>query len=604
MPNNENTNEHDAQMQQPPIEKEAVDIDRQQISKDAQKRAQKRPLLQKIVSAIKGEKRPYTEIIVSSEPLERRVALLVDGILQKLEIERTGEDRMVGAIFKGKIQNHEPGLKAAFVDIGTDKNAFLHYWDIIPDQNNDAYEIVRKNSKSADQPEEAPKPQGNNSRRGGNNGRRGNSGRGNNQPQKPSLRDVPKKYPIGSDIVVQITKAQIGTKGPRTTTNIAIPGRYLVLTPFNDECGISRKIDDNKERSRLKDILRKLSIPEGMGVIIRTAGEGKRWTYFIRDLAMLLKIWGTMEDKLKKKDPVLLYEEPNIVERTARDFLTEEVDRILVDTQADYEALEESVGTISPRSKKKVAIYQDSIPIFERYNIERQIEQTFQRKVSLPSGGEIVVDETEALTAIDINTGAHKNKEGGRSSNFILQVNLEAAKEIARQVRLRNIGGLIVVDFIDMKQKRDRNTLFVAMRRELGKDKAKTHVLPLSQLGLMQISRQRHSESNARGVYCDCPYCSGKGIVKSPRALSIEIQRRLVSILRRLRAGKESTNEPTVAMKVLCHPTVLERMRKDDEDLLLEIENLYNAKLTFRADHAFHAENFKVVDNATGVELH
>jgi ribonuclease G len=500
------------------------------------------------------------------------VALLVDGILQKLEIERTGENRMVGAIFKGKIQNHEQGLKAAFVDIGTDKNAFLHYWDILPPENNDQYEVVRQNQ-----------------------GSRGNGNR------KPSLREIPSMYPIGADIVVQITKAQIGTKGPRTTTNIAIPGRYMVLMPFNGECGVSRKIEDSKERARLKEILKKLTIPEGMGVIIRTAGEGKRWTFFVRDLAMLLGEWAKVQERMQSKKPTLLYEEPDIIERTGRDFLTEEVDRILIENEADYNRMMSYVEKISPLSKKKVALYKDTIPIFERYNIEKQIEQTFQRKVPLPSGGEIVVDETEALTAIDVNTGAHKNREGG--SNVILQVNLEAAKEISRQVRLRNIGGLIVVDFIDMKQKRDRNTIYSVMRREMSGDKAKTHVLPLSQLGLMQISRQRHAESNARGIYTGCPYCSGKGIVKSPRTMSVEIQRRVVSILRRLRTGKDPMKEPLVQMKILCHPTTMERIRTEDESLLVEIEKLYNAKLSFRADPAFHAENFKVLDNASGVEL-
>ncbi len=568
--NNEN---YDNEMQRPP-ERDESDFDSKRARNEAQERAKKRPLLQKIANAIQGKKPPYTEIIVSCEPLERRVALLVDGILQKLEIERTGESRMVGAIFKGKIQNHETGLKAAFVDIGTDKNAFLHYWDILPPEQNEQYEIVRENRKST-------------------------------PAKKPTLREIPSLYPIGTDIVVQIIKAQIGTKGPRTTTNVAIPGRYMVLMPFSGECGVSRKIEDPKERGRLKAILKKLTIPEGMGVIIRTAGEGKRWTYFVRDLHMLLGEWSKIQERMKTDKPTLLYEEPNIVERSARDFLTEEVDRILIDNTADYDHLCDYIEQISPRSKQKVALYGETIPIFERYNIERQIEQTFQRKVPLPSGGEIVIDETEALTAIDVNTGAHKNRNGDRGgNNVILQVNLEAAKEIARQVRLRNIGGLLVIDFIDMKQKRDRNTIYSVMRREMSGDRAKTHVLPLSQLGLMQISRQRHSESNARGIYTQCPYCGGKGIVKSPRTLSVEIQRRVVSILKRLRAGKDdAAKEPVVQMRILCHPTAMERIREEDETLLLEIEKHYNAKLSFRADPAFHAENFKVLDAASGAEL-
>jgi ribonuclease G len=562
-------------MQQPPAEETTAPIDTRQIRDEAHQRSKKRPILQKIVQALKGEKKPYSEIIVSCEPLERRVALLVDGVLQKLEMERTHESRMVGAIFKGKIQNHEPGLKAAFVDIGTDKNAFLHYWDILPAEQNAQYEVVRKNFSTKAKPK-----------------------------KKPTLKDIPQIYPIGSDIVVQITKGQIGTKGPRTTTDIAIPGRYLVLMPFNGECGISRKIEDNKERARLKEILRKLTIPEGMGIIIRTAGEGKRWTYFVRDLYMLLEEWKKITEKMKSDKPVMVYEEPDIIERTGRDLLTEDIDRVIIDSPEDHARMVQSVSNVSKREMKKLSFYNDSIPVFERYNIERQIEQTFQRKGPLPSGGEIVIDETEALVAIDVNTGAHKQRDGGSSNNFIVQVNMEAAREIARQVRLRNIGGIIVVDFIDMKQKRDRNTLFNVMRHELSGDKAKTHVIPLSQLGLMQISRQRHSESNARGVYTACPYCSGKGIVKSPRAMSIEIQRRVIAILRRLRAGKTDVSaEAQIQLKVLCHPSAMDRLREEDESLLVDIEKNYNAKLIFRADPAYHAENFKVVDPASGVEL-
>ena len=559
----------------PPKEQDQVDVNPEQLHREARERAKKQPVVQRIVKALKKDTAPFREIIINSEPLEQRVALLVEGILEKFEIERIGEDRMVGSIFKGKIQNLEPGLKAAFVDIGQPKNAFLHYWDILPAANDSSIEFVR-DTRSAEQ---------------------------KNKRDKISLKDIPKLYPVGKEIVIQVTKAQIGTKGPRTTTNIALPGRYLVLMPFSGQCGISRKIENYKERQRLKRILRKLTIPEGMGVIIRTAGEAKKIRFFIRDLHIMLREWEEIQDRLQEaKQPACLYQEPDIIERTVRDFLTEEIDRVLIDNPEDYEHMSELVAGISPRSKGKINHFSESIPIFERFNIERQIEQTFQRTVPLPSGGEIVVEETEALIAIDVNTGAHKNKNSD-GNNFILQVNLEAAREIARQIRLRNIGGLIIIDFIDMKQRRDRNSVLKIMRDEMSKDKAKCHILPISQLGIMQMTRQRHKESFSSGIYTGCPYCTARGIVKSPRTMSVEVQRRLVSVLRRLRGGSAKQEEQTLNLRVLCHPSILERMRLEDEAHLIELEDLYNVRLAFRADPSHHVENFTILDAETGQEM-
>ncbi|HQU09386.1 MAG TPA: Rne/Rng family ribonuclease, partial [Opitutales bacterium] len=366
------------------------------------------------------------------------------------------------------------------------------------------------------------------------------------------------------------------------------------------QCGISRKIEDPRERDRLKQILRTLTIPEGMGVIIRTAGEDKKLRYFVRDLHMLLQEWNRiLQDMEKSKRPTCLYREPDVVERTVRDFLTEEIDRVLVDSPESYERVIDRVSQISPRSKSKIHLYQESIPIFERFNIERQIEQTYQRKVALPSGGEIVIEETEALTAIDVNTGSHKGhtKDG---KDFIVQCNLESAKEAARQIRLRNIGGLIIIDFIDMKNKRDRNAVFDCMIQEMSQDKAKTHILPISTLGIMQMTRQRHQESNASGLYTPCPYCQERGIVKSARTMSVEIQRRVASILRRQQRGP---NLPVLNVRIFLHPTNLERLRSEDESHLVELENTYGARLTFRADPAYHVENFKIINADTGEEF-
>ncbi|HZZ57625.1 MAG TPA: Rne/Rng family ribonuclease [Opitutaceae bacterium] len=561
---------YDADLANPPPVREIDAISPGELKAGAQHRAQQRPLLQKILSVFRKEKGSYRELIINSEPLEKRVALLVDGRLEKFEIERESDNRMVGGIFKGRIKNLDPGLKAAFVDIGYSKNAFLHYWDMLPAAADSSVEVVRVNRKRDAQPK-----------------------------GEVTVKDIPGLYPPGTDIVIQVTKGPIGSKGPRTTTNLSLPGRYLILTPYSDGCGISRKIEDANERRRLKQLINELTIPEGMGVIVRTAGEGKKARYFVRDLHLLLKKWDEINRKMQaERAPTCLYMEPDLVERTVRDFLTEEIDRVLIDNKADFERTQDLVGLISKRSKGKIAPYNDSIPIFERFNIERQIEQTGQRKVPLPSGGEIVIDETEALIAVDVNTGSHRNRSGDEK-NTIYAVNLEAAREISRQIRLRNLGGLIIIDFIDMKERRHRNAVYEKMVELMATDKARNHILPISQLGIMQMTRQRQQESLWSNLYTDCPYCRGRGIVKSATTMSVELQRRLSSVARRLQLRKDGKE---YSLRVLVHPSILERLRSEDADLLVRMESLYGVKLAFRADPAYHVEHFKIINATTGEE--
>ena len=565
------TRQYDEELVNPPPQTEVKPVSAEELKAGAEERAKQRPLLQKILAVFQKEKGSYRELIINSEPLEKRVALLVDGRLEKFEIERESDNRMVGGIYKGRVKNLDPGLKAAFVDIGYTKNAFLHYWDMLPAAADSSVEVVRVNKRKS-----APAA-----------------------GAEPTVKDIPNLYPPGSEIVIQVTKGPIGTKGPRTTTNLSLPGRYLILTPFSDGCGISRKIEDPQERKRLKQLINELTLPEGVGVIVRTAGEGKKSRYFVRDLHILLKTWEQIQAKMKNdRAPACLYQEPDLVERTVRDFLTEEVDRVLIDSKDDHERTQKLVGQISKRSAGKIALYKDSIPIFERFNIERQIEQTGQRKVPLPSGGEIIIDETEALIAIDVNTGSHKNR-GGDEKNVIYAVNLEAAAEIARQIRLRNLGGLIIMDFIDMKERRHRNAVYEKMVELMASDKAKNHILPISQLGIMQMTRQRQQESLSSNLYTDCPYCRGRGIVKSATTMSVELQRRLSSVVRRLQLRNDGKE---YSLRVMVHPSILERLRSEDADLLVRMEKLFGVKLAFRADLNFHVENFKIINAITGEE--
>jgi ribonuclease G len=523
-------------------------------------------LVKKVQRLIRPEKKIHKEVIINAETLETRVAVTEDGKLEEFNIERTTEERLVGSIFKGKVRNLEDGLKAAFVDIGFEKNAFLHYWDIVPNQFDSGVEIVEREGKRRDKP-------------------------------KITQRDIPRLYPPGSEIIVQVTKGPISTKGPRITTNLVLPGRYLVLLPNSDQSGISRKIESQEERKRLKKILRELAIPDGMGVIMRTAGEGQQLRYFVRDLALLLEEWHGIQDRMKSQPmATCVFQEPDLIERTVRDFLTEDVERIVVDNQKAYDRMREMISKISKRSASKIKFYSEAQPVFDRFNISKQLENTFSRQVHLKGGGYIVVDETEALVAIDVNTGRHKGNRDQEAT--ILKVNLEAAEEITRQLRLRNMGGLIVLDFIDMKSRRDQQQVYSRMKDGLRRDKAKTHILPISQLGLMEMTRQRHSESVRSAVYDDCPYCKGRGKVKSVVTMSVEIQRKLQEILK-----KRTRDESDFQLRIVVHPTVLDRLRIEDEKHLIEMEKRYFGKLSFRADTGMHAEQFKIVNVENNEEL-
>jgi ribonuclease G len=527
----------------------------------------------KVISRVKRVfiplNRQHKELIINVEPLESRVAVLEDGVLEEFTIERNNEHRLVGSIYKGVVKNLEDGLKAAFVDIGFEKNAFLHYWDIVPNNFDNNIEVVERKK-----------------------------GKGRKQRPKITQKDIPRLYPIGTEIIVQVTKGPIGTKGPRITTNLAIPGRFLVLLPNSDQCGISRKIDNTQERQRLKQIVRDLTVPEGMGVIIRTAGHGQKARYFVRDLAYLVEEWKRIQALItNKKPPHCVFQEPDLIERTVRDFLTEDVERIVVDSKKENKHIQETISRISKRSTNKVKLYQDTHPIFDRFGITSQLHNTFTRQVHLKSGGYIVIDETEALIAIDVNTGRHKSSQKEKDST-ILKVNLEAAAEITRQMRLRNIGGLIILDFIDMKSRRDQQSVYQKVKDGLRRDKAKTHVLPISQLGLLEMTRQRQTESMRASVHDDCPYCSGKGQVKSVLTMSVEIQRKLGEILK-----KRQRDESDYQLMIVVNPKVFHRLRTEDEKLVIQMEKQYFGKMSFRPDPSYHYEEFRIVDLGTQKEL-
>ncbi|MCK5850880.1 MAG: Rne/Rng family ribonuclease [Kiritimatiellae bacterium] len=515
---------------------------------------------------LKKESKAQREIVVNVESLETRVAVMECGRLEEFQVEHPTEERIVGSIFKGKIQNLEHDLQAAFVDIGLKKNAFLHYWDMMPD---DASRI---------EVEEGCK-------------RRRTSRR-----KRFSNEEISKQFPPGSEIVVQVTKGPIGTKGPRVTASLSIPGRYLVMMPGVKLKGVSRKIGDVKARQRLKKVLMRLPVPKGIGLIMRTAAitAGKRG--IARDLRGLIAIWEDLQKAIVEHSaPSCLYHEPDLVERVVRDWLTEDINRITVDSVEHFERIRNIAARISRKAKSCIHLYEGDLPIFDHYDVEKQLEETFCRKVNLPSGGYLVFDETEALVAIDVNTGKHKGR--GSQDEAILIVNTEAVIEVARQLRLRNVGGLVLIDLIDMKPRKHQNSVFRKMKESLRRDHARTNVLPISELGIMEMTRQRAEESILSSMHIDCPYCHGRGAVRSPLGMSVDIHRQIAAIMRRIKKSDISYD-----LQIIVHPTVMDRLRNEDEKFLMDLQSRFDGKLSFKSDPSKHVENF-VINNAANGEV-
>ena len=510
------------------------------------------------------------EIIVNVEKLETRVAIVENGRLEEFMVEHPEEERLVGSVFKGRVQNLENDLQAAFVNIGLAKNAFLHYWDMTPDAD-------------ALLDEDDPKPA---RQRGGR--------KANRLPDD----EIAKRFPPGSEIIVQVTKGPISTKGPRVTANLSIPGRYLVMMPGTKIRGVSKKIGDASERKRLKAILDRLPLPENVGLVVRTVGAGASARAFARDLRGLMSVWNEMQMNIKRlRTPCCIFQEPDLCERVVRDWLTEDVDAIVIDDEQSYEKMRQFAGSISRRAKGKIRRYDGETGIFEHFGVERQLHDAFLRQVPLKSGGYLVIDETEALVAVDVNTGHYKGN--GSQEDAILEVNREAVEEVARQLRLRNIGGLVVLDLIDMKSRKHQREVCRTLKEALKRDRARTNVLDISELGLLEMSRQRQDSSLLSQLTSRCPYCSGHGLVKSPMAISIEIQRRLVALLRKAQAEKKPF-EP----KIVIAPQVMQRLRTEDADILTSLQKQYDTRLTFVSELHRHPESFSILNAETSETLY
>ncbi len=505
------------------------------------------------------------ELIINNTYHETRVALLENGNLEELIVERRVGENITGHIYKGKVIRVLPGMQAAFVDIGQGQAAFIYVTDVY--SGIDEYE--RLMVTAAD--EEVEEQEGIDDEA---------------LFAKPSLgqsfhiEDLLQK---GQDILVQVSKAPIGSKGARITSHISIPGRFLVLMPRTNHIGISRRIEDEDERDRLRQIISELK-PEQYGFIARTLSEGTSKEKFASEMDFLSTLWENIQKRYANMPaPSLLHKELDVTLRAVRDLFTQEADRLIIDSRSGYESILKFLDTFMPRLKDSVELYDSAEPIFDAYNLETEIARALKKKVWLRSGGHIVIENTEAFVVIDVNTGRYV---GSRNlEETVLKINLEAVKEIAYQIRLRNIGGLIIIDFIDMERETNREKVFNALREALKKDRTKTNVLPMTEMGIIQMTRKRTRENLNRMLCEPCFYCEGEGFLKSRITVCYDLYREIIR-----EAGEVAGDRITVKV----HPDVADLLMGEEHDIVELLEKNLAKEIVILADSRFHVEQYEI----------
>ena len=493
-------------------------------------------------------------LLVNIDIGETRVGLIADGVLRELYLERRHHRSPVGNIYLGRVTRVLPGMQAAFVEIGLDRAAFLHVEDLLPDPNTD---------EDSDQ-------EGKNNARG----RRGRVSR------KTPIRDLINE---GQELMVQVSKGPIGTKGARVTSHVSLPGRYVVFMPTVDHVGVSKRIGSDRERRRLKEVIESVKPPEG-GVVVRTLAQGLTKKKLKADIGYLVKVWEQAQaDRAAiKKVPALVYEEPDIVIQAARDLFTEDVSEIVIDDRGEYQRLTDFLSLFLPERAKDVRLYEGAEPLFDEYGIEEEITRALSRKVQLPSGGYLVIDQAEALTAIDVNTGRFTGK-GRDVEQTILQTNLEAVREIAYQLLFRNIGGLIVLDFIDMERHAHREKVFKALLDALKSDKSKTTAIRISDLGLVEMTRKRTRQSLGRTLYEPCFFCDGTGRLQSKETVCHEIFRQM---------RRERDALPGYKIVISAHPAVCDMLEREERASLDEAARRFQRRIVLNPRNDYHLEQF------------
>jgi ribonuclease G len=503
------------------------------------------------------------QLIINYSTFEHRVALIENGQVSEYYIERQSEKGIVGGIYKGKVIRVLPGIQSAFVDIGLDRAAFLYGGDIQTDPNSLPPDLnLEDGSKPAQFDPQVD---------------------ADSTAEKRFNMNISELVKEGQELVLQVAKDAIGTKGARVTTFLSFPGRYVVLMPNVVHLGVSKKIGREEERNRLKSIVQSM-LPAQMGMVVRTASDGVDEDKLRADISFVLQMAQTVALTSKTAPtPSLIHEDLNLVFRITRDLLSRDLERVIIDDRTGYDYLVQFLNKFSVKLGSKVQLYQGEVSIFDAYGVEVEVARALQPKVWLKSGGYLIVEQTEALTAIDVNTGKFV---GGKSlGETILKTNLEAVREIVLQLRLRNIGGIVILDFIDMEKQEDRDKVFYTLIEELKKDKAKTSALRISELGLVQMTRKRTEESLAQKINVICPHCNGKGEIKSATTIAYDVVRELI---------REFNRNKSEFFLIKAHPSVTDRLQEEDAVFMREITQKWQRKILFKPMESFHEEHFEL----------
>jgi ribonuclease G len=540
------------------------------------------------------------EILISGNPRETRVAILEDDRLVELLVDRPDARRSVGDIYLGRVDAVLPGIQASFVDIGAEKSAFLHASDLIESEDEDEpTPEERAEGEDDDEDDAAEAAEGN----GGSNGRgqapsaaprgggRTGGGRGRNARRKlPNISDELKR---GDTRLVQVIKEPIGTKGPRVTAQISLAGRFLVYMPFASKVGVSRKIEQREQRAKLREMVSQLVPKDAGGWIIRTVADDLTEASCKREIDHLYGLWQKISRKAKSvRAPALVQRETSLTRGIVRDLFSDKVDSLLVDSKALYHEIETYLKQIDPELLPRVKLYQDESPLFDEYDIEAEIRGLFRARVELPTGGYLIIQPTEALVSIDVNTGRYTGKRDPEST--ILKTNIEAAREVARQLRLRDVGGIIVVDFIDMETRGNRDKVLQELRTHLGRDRARTKAFAVSELGLIEMTRQRVRPSLWQSMTAECPTCTGTGRVFRPEVVVRRMERSLK------RAGADHKERQ---LAVRLHPEVALYLVEQEPNFLRQLEKQTGLELEVRDDPMMRLDEFRMMAKPAGRDV-
>jgi ribonuclease G len=538
------------------------------------------------------------EMIISSSAHETRVAILEDDQVAEIFIERERSRGVVGNVYKGRVSKVLPGMQSAFVDLGLERDGFLYVSDVVASFE----EFERLDTDDEEHPPSPPATAGQAPGTVSGNGvssssgihkahlPRGNGGRRDRDRDKGPEPKIEELLKEGQEVIVQVAKEPLGTKGARLTSHATMPGRFLVFMPTVDHVGVSRKIDSREERARLRGIVREFRDQTGFtgGLIIRTAAAGRPKEDIVSDLSYFHKVWTEVRQKAETgRAPTVLYQEQSLVAKLLRDLLTDDYQAIRIDNPIEHKRVVELIERIMPTLASKVRLYEKEFPIFEEYGVQAEIDRALRSKVWLKSGGSIVINQTEALVAIDVNTGRYVGKKtAGRLEDTILKTNLEAVKEIVRQIRLRDLGGIIVLDFIDMEEKKNRQKVFQTVEQELRKDRSPSKALQVSDFGLVIITRKRVKQSLERVLTEPCPYCAGSAVIKSSSTICYEI----LSEVKKISAD---LNGQSLILRV--NPDIARALRDEERAVFKDLKQSLGRDIALRPDAQLHHEQFDLM---------